>query len=200
MLTDNAFADGTHNMWFSTSSNKIHLAWCNISPVGFEKGETILTLSFEVSDPTISVGHLEITMDDDFEFADVNGNIIDGIRLSIPSWLNNQTIVDGSSHQFILTDLSDNKAANGLISNINAFPNPFSTSTIISFSLTNDANVELTVYDIYGQTVGTLENNYLQAGEYIRKFNAEELPSGVYLYKFAVDGIVVKTDRLILNK
>jgi hypothetical protein len=39
------------------------------------------------------------------------------------------------------------------------------------------------VFDIAGREVGTLINNYYQAGKYEIDFNAEELPSGIYFYR-----------------
>jgi hypothetical protein len=63
------------------------------------------------------------------------------------------------------------------------YPNPFNPSTNIRFDLPNAGNVKLTVFDIAGREVGTLINNYYQAGKYEIDFNAEELSSGIYFYR-----------------
>jgi len=63
------------------------------------------------------------------------------------------------------------------------YPNPFNPSTIISFTLPEASDVDLTVFDINGRKVSTLVNQPLQAGNHNINFDASSLPSGVYFYK-----------------
>ena len=63
------------------------------------------------------------------------------------------------------------------------YPNPFNPSTVISYSLPSASNVKLIVYNSLGQTVKVIENGFKNAGNYSIKFNAAELPSGIYFYK-----------------
>lgn len=63
------------------------------------------------------------------------------------------------------------------------YPNPFNPSTTIEFTLTEDANVSLTVYDINGKLVTELINNTSFAkGAYKITFDASKLASGTYIY------------------
>jgi hypothetical protein len=62
------------------------------------------------------------------------------------------------------------------------YPNPFNPSTKIRFSLTKADNVKLTVYNMTGQKVATLLNEFRNAGTHEVTFNAENLPSGTYMY------------------
>lgn len=83
------------------------------------------------------------------------------------------------------------------------YPNPFNPSTVISYSLPNDANVTLKVYDMTGREVSNLVNSFQKAGSYNTTFNASSLSSGVYFYKLTVaSGInhTEKTMRMILTK
>ena len=64
------------------------------------------------------------------------------------------------------------------------YPNPFNPSTKIVYSVTEASNVNLTVFDILGREVEVLVNDFKPAGIYELKFNAENLPSGLYLYTF----------------
>lgn len=63
------------------------------------------------------------------------------------------------------------------------YPNPFNPETFINFHLPITSNVQLKVYDILGNEKATLVNEIKQPGFYNVKFNAEKLPSGVYIYK-----------------
>ncbi len=69
------------------------------------------------------------------------------------------------------------------------YPNPFNPSTRIQYSLDRSAAVRLTVTDALGRTIATLANMRQAAGAYNVTFDASNLPSGVYTYTLAVDGI-----------
>lgn len=62
------------------------------------------------------------------------------------------------------------------------YPNPFNPTTIISFAVPERGNTVLRVYNILGQQVKELLNRDLQPGRYSVEFNAENLPSGMYIY------------------
>ncbi|NQV19382.1 MAG: T9SS type A sorting domain-containing protein, partial [Armatimonadetes bacterium] len=81
-------------------------------------------------------------------------------------------------------------------------PNPFNPTTTISFSLQNNSNVEISIYNIKGQKVKTLVNHKLTAGEHSvvwdgRDDNNQPVGSGVYFYKFKTDNFE-KTRKMIL--
>jgi hypothetical protein len=71
------------------------------------------------------------------------------------------------------------------------YPNPFNAGTEIRFQLPKNADVELTVYNILGQTVRTLTQGYKRAGHYILKWdgkneNGLSVPSGVYFSRLII--------------
>jgi hypothetical protein len=63
------------------------------------------------------------------------------------------------------------------------YPNPFNPSTSITFTLPEDARVELAVYDVLGRLVRVLSDGELAAGEHTVRFDAGTLSSGVYLLR-----------------
>ena len=63
------------------------------------------------------------------------------------------------------------------------YPNPFNPSTTISYSLPKSGNVKLTVYDILGNKISTIVNEYKPAGTYSVQFNGTTLASGIYIYR-----------------
>lgn len=77
------------------------------------------------------------------------------------------------------------------------YPNPFNNSTVIFYSIEEEGNVELSVYNLAGKKVQTLVNHFRTAGTYRVDFNAAELSSGVYLYRIKVNGRA-STRKMIL--
>lgn len=65
----------------------------------------------------------------------------------------------------------------------NAYPNPFNPSTTIEFSIPKENFVNITIYDLKGNVVDQLVNENKSGGNYKINWNAENYPSGVYLYK-----------------
>ena len=62
------------------------------------------------------------------------------------------------------------------------YPNPFNPSTNIRFSLPEANQVTLKVFDMLGQEVVTLVNEFINAGSYEVTFDASNLPTGIYTY------------------
>lgn len=79
------------------------------------------------------------------------------------------------------------------------YPNPFNPKTNIRFRIPDFRFVSLKVYDILGNNVATLMNDYLSAGEYKVEFNARELPSGIYFYQL-IAGNYLETKKMLLLK
>jgi len=71
------------------------------------------------------------------------------------------------------------------------YPNPFNPSTVISYQLPVSGQVTLKVYDVLGNEIATLVNEYNPAGKHEVEFNIAqvsrpEISSGVYFYKLLV--------------
>jgi hypothetical protein len=64
------------------------------------------------------------------------------------------------------------------------YPNPFNPITNIKYKIANNCFISLKVYDILGKEVSSLVNEYKKAGIYEVKFDAKNLSSGIYFYKF----------------
>ena len=63
------------------------------------------------------------------------------------------------------------------------YPNPFNPSTTIKYQLPQPSKVVLEIYNISGQRVETLVNEYKDAGYYSFEWNATHISSGVYFYR-----------------
>lgn len=62
------------------------------------------------------------------------------------------------------------------------FPNPFNPSTSINFTLPEGDFISLEVYNIIGEKVKTLINEFKTSGIHTIQFEADALTSGTYLY------------------
>jgi hypothetical protein len=79
------------------------------------------------------------------------------------------------------------------------YPNPFNPSTVIRFQISSREFVTLKVYDILGKEVATLINAEKSAGNYNVEFNAQDLTSGVYVYRLEA-GKFSDVKKLLLLK
>ncbi|MCW8813994.1 MAG: T9SS type A sorting domain-containing protein, partial [Chlorobium sp.] len=77
------------------------------------------------------------------------------------------------------------------------YPNPFNPSTTIKFSIPEESQVKLNIYNSIGEVVETLVNGLHQPGSYEVSWNAKNYPSGIYFYSFEVsrnDGVPVQRE------
>ena len=85
------------------------------------------------------------------------------------------------------------------------YPNPFNPTTTINFSIQNNSQVKLTIYNIKGQKLKTLTNNLYEKGYHSiiwygnDDFN-NSVGSGVYMYKLNVNGKIVAVRKCLLLK
>jgi len=63
------------------------------------------------------------------------------------------------------------------------YPNPFNPSTTIEFNISEQALVNLSVYNLLGEKVATIVNDFMESGRHKVEFNGSELASGIYLVK-----------------
>jgi len=79
------------------------------------------------------------------------------------------------------------------------FPNPFNPTTQIRFSLAEQSQVTLKVYNILGKEIATLVNDLKGAGAHEISFDGSGLSSGVYFYTLQA-GKFTETHKMILMK
>jgi hypothetical protein len=79
------------------------------------------------------------------------------------------------------------------------YPNPFNPSTAINFSLGEQGNTSLILYDALGREIKTLFNKELNAGSHTYFFDGSNLASGVYYYQL-LSGDFSATRKMLLLK
>ena len=84
------------------------------------------------------------------------------------------------------------------------YPNPFNPSTIISYSIPENADVMLSVYDMRGRMINSLVNKHQAAGRYLVEWNATDdygsnVGAGVYIYQLR-SGNKTFSQKMVLMK
>lgn len=131
-----------------------------------------------------------------FTFTPVNGKYVRivGHGNSVNLW-NSYTEVKIQSTGMLLAkapvnSLSIDKQPSQRTSII-TYPNPFRSSSNISFSIAEAGQTELSVFDMQGRRVAVLVNGYLSAGEHKALFTPPAGAKGIYLMRLANGGKTV---------
>ncbi len=79
------------------------------------------------------------------------------------------------------------------------YPNPFNPTTTIRFTIPNSGNVVVKVFNVLGQEVATLLNEYKNAGQHTVSFDASNLPSGTYIYTVKAGEQTISKKMLLMK-
>jgi hypothetical protein len=118
-------------------------------------------------------------------------------------------IIINSDNYVVENNSSTNSVLNSLTLNQN-YPNPFSPNfsrrnqTKISFNLRNSSQVNLSIFNIKGEKIITLINNYLQKGTHFVNWNGKNsqgkiVSSGVYFYRLK-DNNFIRIKKMLIIK
>ena len=104
---------------------------------------------------------------------------------------------DGSLHYSNIVEIQVDMPKNFILEQ--NYPNPFNPSTNINYTVPNESYISLKIYNILGKELETLVDEKKPAGSYQIKFNASDLPSGIYFCKMQADNFVA-IKKMILVK
>lgn len=138
-------------------------------------------------------------------------NIVDGIGVGYQTreggdeWFLRGAIINGVKYGTITSIQTKGKYQHPsdfeLIQN---YPNPFNASTIISFQINNEQNINFSIYDLLGRRVATLINNKISSGVHKivwkgKSDDGKELSSGLYIYRIQTQ-TTVKQKKMLMIK
>lgn len=88
---------------------------------------------------------------------------------------------------------------------LDIYPNPFTNSTTIQFSLKQKSSVELEIFNLFGQKVNTLANREFEEGIHKIRWNGKDMnespaTTGIYICRFIKDGKISQVKKLIINR
>ncbi|MEN8117038.1 MAG: T9SS type A sorting domain-containing protein [Bacteroidota bacterium] len=101
------------------------------------------------------------------------------------------------------TSVKDLTPVNG--DEMSIYPNPFNTSATIQFRLEEQGDVNITVYNLFGQKIQMLVNGEYPEGLHKVSWkgndqNGAPATSGIYICRMIKDGKVAQVKRIILNR
>jgi|GEM_PF-7101208 len=115
----------------------------------------------------------------------------------VKTWASTLKSMPGKSPPDIANELlkseSNSSLASGSVATdalLRNYPNPFTEATKIDYSTATPGLVRLLVYDMLGREVAVLENGWRSSGRHTVRFDAGNLPGGMYLYKLNAGGTV----------
>lgn len=79
------------------------------------------------------------------------------------------------------------------------YPNPFNSQTNIVVKVPKDGNISIKVFNIVGEEVAEIINDFKATGIYNFKFNANELASGIYFLTMKMQDKIL-THKIVLLK
>lgn len=82
------------------------------------------------------------------------------------------------------------------------YPNPFNPKTIINYELPIASFVTIKVFNVLGEEVAILINERKNAGKFLTEFSSlrNNLSSGIYFYSLFINGNLLNTKKMILQK
>jgi len=100
----------------------------------------------------------------------------------------------------LMTPVNQNQTAPpGKFVLLQNYPNPFNPSTTLGFNLTENTPAELSIFNLLGQKMAVLINGQMPAGEHMVSWDASGYPSGIYLARLRIGGIIVTRKMLFLK-
>lgn len=97
----------------------------------------------------------------------------------------------------ITTDIKNISTSKGLITMESIFPNPISNVGTIRYSLTKSAFVKVTLHNLAGLQIKTLEGAYQSEGMHQIEFQRQSLPPGVYFISIEADQTKITKSLMI---
>ncbi len=151
------------------------------------KGSATQSYTYRFIDSNVSAGASYYYWLESVEYSGIS-TFTEPIKIDVPNNDNNDTPQVNEKY--------------GLYQN---YPNPFNPSTTIRFKLKKDSKVSLEIYNIKGQKVKTLYNDYADSDKLISKTwngtddNNNKVANGVYFYKLIYNG-KVESKKMIMLK
>jgi len=151
----------------------------------------------------------------DLDIQGINENNLKLVRLTNDGWIyvggtvnTTENYVEANNvHEVGIFTFADpdsitNVNTEGLVNEFKLaqnYPNPFNPSTTISWQSPVGSHQTIKIYDLLGNEIAILVDEYKHAGTYNIEFNASRFASGVYLYRLQANDFVA-TKKLLLIK
>jgi hypothetical protein len=180
IVSVNTSLDG---MKYVIEDGRIALAWSDTKPFPVKTDETVLSLTMKAK-VLVSQSTQIFSLIPGSEFADPKAKVFENFVLKMAD-----VLTPNGTKEFSMFN----------------YPNPFSNTTNIVYTLPESGKVHLVLTNMYGQTIRVLVDEVQTAGSHIVLVNNVDynLNQGMYLYKIEVDGATttyVKVNKMLFNQ
>jgi photosystem II stability/assembly factor-like uncharacterized protein len=79
------------------------------------------------------------------------------------------------------------------------YPNPFNPSTTIRYTVSEEGDVLLDIYNLLGEKIAVLVDGVKAPGVYEIKWNAGKIPGGIYFYRLAHKNKIIVNKMMLLK-
>jgi len=176
---------------WTVNGDELRIGWYSSMPINVAAKENLITLKLmttETFKPEQSID-IELPFNPLNELADGNFKVVDRATLEVAK-VGNLTVGITDHLDFVGLTISN-------------YPNPFSNSTTVAYTLPVDGKVSIVVYNELGQSVMTLIDANQNAGKYTIPMNSSMLRPGIYLAKLMLankNGNLVGTVKLSVRQ
>lgn len=147
---------------YAQEGNLLNIAWFSLDAPFAVSGTTLFYIDIIAGDIRDEV---RLNAGEVLEVATREGQVVKDARLGIPA------LQGATSEDLVLT----------------AYPNPFSKQTLVSYSLPEQGDVKLEVFNMFGASVAVLIDRKMDKGMHESTFDATTLPTGSYFLKLSVE-------------
>ncbi len=119
-----------------------------------------------------SLGNVELSASSEIALSD-----------SITCWVSGENILLSDTTIIAVGSAIDGSISYVLLEN---YPNPFNPSTTIRYSLPNNTEIDICVFDVQGKLIKTLYHDHQVAGTHEINFNAADLSTGMYICRLQI--------------
>lgn len=191
-IMDVTMPDAGGMLDWAVKGNELRIGWNSSNPISLNDNANLLVLKLKTTNDFILGNSIRFTLAGDplNELADAKYDVIAHAVLSID-------VVNA-----VAVGISDPGTEEVMLS-LSAFPNPFSQSTTIAYTLPFDGEVTIMINSMVGTSVIKLVSEPQTQGNHTVKFNTEGMESGVFtatLMLKSKDDQMYKTIKLINNK
>ncbi len=174
---------------FNVSDGWVNIQWRGLEPLKTAHDGSFATLVVKVS-KQFKPGAELFSLGSHTEFADPDCNVLAGVSITIPDVVLSPNTARSLKHSDVLLSFD-------------CFPNPCSRVLHIHYMLQDPAMVEVSISNIFGQSITIHQLAMQEAGQYHHQLNLKEynLKDGLYLVNFLAktrDGCTSKTERIII--
>jgi hypothetical protein len=149
--------NGWMGLLYEDDSEQLRLAWSSTESMQLSPADELLRLEFVVLPD--AKGDISLSISNESEFADSQAKILSGIQLTYPSMQ-----VNDAMHLMLEQN----------------FPNPFSSSSLLSYTIPHEGLVTIKLVNTLGQEVTSVCNQQMKAGRYSHTLLRGNLSSGIY--------------------